>query len=159
MRTAILSTLLPASATTLVNCDAAPEHIFVADYTGEVHTVEYTPNNTATNNTATNSNAKLTLLHTSGGCESRPTWLFKGLNKERLWCVDEGQGQMGSINRLAIAADGSLNRIGNSGPMGGVQVQASFAFNNTESSWLNTVAWLDQGRQAECHFSRSRTER
>ena len=126
MRTSILSTLLLASATTLVRCAAASEHIFVADYSGKLHTVEYTPNNTAAS-----TEAKLTLLKTTTECGSRPSWLFKGPNKERLWCIDEGNGTIGSVNRFGIAPDGILAEVKGGFLVYGSPVKAAFAFDNS----------------------------
>ena len=120
-----LATLLLASAS-LVKCTAAPENIFVADYTGKVHTVQFTPLNAAENTTA-----KMTLLHTSNSVGPKPSWLFKGLNKERLWYSSENvDGESGWLSRHSIAADGSLQPIGIR-MIPGAPVQASFAFNNS----------------------------
>ena len=126
MQLALLSTLLLASTTTLVKCAAAPEHIFVADYSGKLHTVEF-----IANDTASNAEAKLRLLKTTTACGTRPSWLFKGPNRERLWCVDDGNGTMGSVTRFGIAPDGILAEVKGGFTVYESPVKAAFAFNNS----------------------------
>jgi 6-phosphogluconolactonase (cycloisomerase 2 family) len=103
MRTTTISTLLLASASTLVSA-ADKMNLFVAAGNGYVHTVQYDP-------AGANGLGKLEFLHNSTGCGETPTWLYKGLNKTRVWCLDEGAvSGNGSINRLDISADGVLTQ-------------------------------------------------
>lgn len=124
MQFGIFSTLLLASAATLASCQAITENIFVTDYAGNLHTVQFTPKDNL------NNSAKLNLLNSTKDCGSQPSWLFKGPNHDRLWCVDESYKGNGSLNGFEIGPNGALRRTAIA-TFTGSPVQASFAFNNT----------------------------
>ena len=104
MRTALNSSLLLASAGTLAAAaNAALMNIYVAEGDGYVHTFEYN----STDNGSMRFKGGSRLL-----CGDNPTWLYKGLNKSRVWSCDEAvMSNAGAISRLDIdQTDGMLTR-------------------------------------------------
>jgi 6-phosphogluconolactonase (cycloisomerase 2 family) len=72
--------------------------ILVAAGNGRVQKVVYN----STGNGTLNVQSEMTL------CGENPTWLFKGLNRTRFWCVNEGRDNSGSVVRIDMGNDGPV---------------------------------------------------
>jgi 6-phosphogluconolactonase (cycloisomerase 2 family) len=116
MKLATTTALLLATTSALAQI---PGRIYVTNYAGHVHVVQYTPNATSLENIFTYP------------LPGNPSWLFKGKDKHQLWYVSEDWvGNKGSLGRLDILQNGALS-VGTPIVLRGNPVQAAFAFNDT----------------------------
>jgi 6-phosphogluconolactonase (cycloisomerase 2 family) len=124
MRVSTISAFLLTSNIIFADCQNASERIYVADYSGKVHTVRYDPP------TLPGVQGNLIVIQSADLCGPKPSWLFKGPNRERLWCIGEGAGFAAGLNHYTIAADGKLGILGGKTVVG-APVHAAFAFNDS----------------------------